>query len=192
MVMTPVRNLPRGLPGHTEDLGRVLVVVGGLPGSGKTTLLRKLLAQQQPGVVGLDSEQVTDRMRAAGICVPYRLLRPSVHVWHRLRVLRAVRGATPVVVLTDPWTSALWRTVVLVVATGARRSVRVVLIDASRRAAEGGQTARGRRLSARAMRRHTARWALLLRTAAAQDAHVVDRAGAGGLTLADILAGRRD
>jgi predicted kinase len=188
MAMTPVRNLPRAQPGRTRDPGRMLVVLGGLPGSGKTTLLRRMLVQPVPGVVGLDPEQVTDRMRASGVGLPYRWLRPLVHAWHRLRVVWIVGGGAPVVVLTDPWTSGPWRSAVLQTASGAGRSVRVVLIDASRKAAEDGQAARGRVLSARAMRRHTARWTRLLRTAGDRAALVVDRAQAGRLTLADVLS----
>ena len=70
---------------------RVLVVIGGLPGSGKTTLLRRWSAPRPPGVVAVDSEQVTERLRTAGVTVPYPLLRPWVHGWHRWRVLRALR-----------------------------------------------------------------------------------------------------
>jgi hypothetical protein len=172
--------------------GAVLVVVGGLPGSGKTTLLRHVLATPVPGVTGVDSEQVADRMRAAGIGVPYRFLRPWVHLWHRARVLRAIRGAAPVVVLTDPWTGAAWRAAVLRTARQAGRSVRVVLIVASPDAAETGQAARGRALSPRAMRRHTARWLRTLRSvegpeAGVDAALVVGRSAAAALTLADLL-----
>ena len=99
----------------------VLVVVGGLPGSGKTTLLRRLLAERDPGVLGLDSEDVAARLQAAAPPVPYRRLRPLVHVWHRLRVLRVVAGPAPVVVLTDPWTRRWWRAAVL---SAARRAGR--------------------------------------------------------------------
>jgi predicted kinase len=125
--------------------GGVLLVIGGLPGSGKTTLLRRLLAQEVPDVAGLDSEQVTDRLRAAGVRIPYRVLRPWVHGWHRWRVLRGIGSDVPVVVLTGPWTSAPWRRAVLRGAERAGRSVRLVLIDVSREQAESGQTARAGR-----------------------------------------------
>ena len=184
----------RELPDHAAGSGAVLVVIGGLPGAGKTTLLRRLLAQEQPGVAGFDSEQVTTRLRDAGVRVPYRLLRPVVHFRHRWRVLRGIGGAVPVVVLTDPWTRAAWRAVVLRAARRAGRSVRLVLIDAPPKLARSGQTARGRTISARRMRRHTLRWARLLQTGASRDgvggvvsAVVVDRDEAGRLTLAEIL-----
>jgi predicted kinase len=174
------------------DGAPLLVVIGGLPGSGKTTLLRQVLARPLPGVTGLDSEQVAGRLRAAGVGLPYRVLRPWLHLWHRARVLRGIRGATPVVVLTDPWTSTAWRGTVLRTARQAGRSVRVVLIAASPEAAESGQAARGRSLSPRAMRRHTARWHQALRSVEGPDAGidgalVVGRPAVAALTLADLL-----
>jgi hypothetical protein len=175
----------------------VLVVVGGLPGSGKTTLLRRLVTGRVPGVVGLDSEDVAARVPAAGGCVPYRLVRPLVHSWHRLRVLRVVAGPAPVVVLTDPWTRPWWRAAVLHAARRAGRSVRLVLVDTSRELAESGQAARGRTVPARSMRWHAARWNDLLRSVPGSDGDagqasvtVVDRSGADRLTLADVVLGR--
>ncbi|SNS41822.1 Predicted kinase [Geodermatophilus pulveris] len=175
--------------------GGVLVVVGGLPGSGKTTLLRRLMAERVPGVVGLDSEDVAARVRAPG--VPYRLVRPLVHGWHRVRVLCAVAGSAPAVVLTDPWTRPWWRAVVLGTARRAGRSVRLVLLDAPREVAESGQAARGRAIPARSMRRHAARWEDLLRSVTGPDGGagpdpvtVVDRPRADRLTLADVVLGR--
>ena len=144
-------------PGRIDTGHRVLVVIGGLPGSGKTTLLRRLLAAETPGVVGYDSEDVAVRFRRAGIQVPYRLLRPWVHCWHRWRVLRGIASPARVVVLTDPWTRAGWRAVVLRAATRSGRRVRLVVVDASPAEAAAGQLARGRTLSARAMRRHAGR-----------------------------------
>ena len=175
----------------------VLVVVGGLPGSGKTTLLRRLMAERVPGVVGLDSEDVAARVQAAGARVPYRLVRPLVHTWHRVRVLRVVAGPAPVVVLTDPWTRPWWRAVVRRAARRAGRSVRLVLVDASQELAESGQTARGRAVPARSMRRHAARWGSLLQSVSGPDGGagldsvtVVDRLQADRLTLADVVLGR--
>ncbi|MGY1639197.1 AAA family ATPase [Geodermatophilus sp. SYSU D00742] len=170
--------------------GPVLVVVGGLPGSGKTTLLRRLLAEGAPGVVGVDSEQVPARLAVAGFRVPYRLLRPWVHGRHRWRVLRAIGGPAPVVVLTDPWTRPRWRALVRRAARRAGRSVRLVLVDASPAEARSGQAARGRGVPAGSMRRHAARWDGLLRAAADRDPGttlVVDRRHARRLTVADVL-----
>jgi predicted kinase len=164
--------------------GPVLVVIRGLPGSGKTTLLRRLLAERASGVTGLDSEFVAEQFGRAGLVLPYRLLRPWVHVVHRWRVLRAVRGGGRVLVLTDPWTSDRWRAVVLRSAARAGRRVRLVHLDAGPELAVEGQSARGRVLSERAMRRHLER---SCRAAAAPDALVVDRRGSDRLDLAGIL-----
>ncbi len=124
----PAQTLSRSLPSRAPGGRGVLVVIGGLPGSGKTTLLRRLLAGSVPGVVGLDSEDVAARVQAAGVRVPYRLIRPLVHAWHRVRVLRVVSGPAPVVVLTDPWTRPWWRATVLRTARRGGRSVRLVLL----------------------------------------------------------------
>jgi predicted kinase len=189
----PVATGTRRASGRAAPQG-VLVVVGGLPGSGKTTLLRRLMAERPPGVVGLDSEDVATRVQAAGVRVPYRLIRPLVHAWHRVRVLRVVAGPAPVVVLTDPWTRPWWRSAVLRAGGRAGRSVRLVLLDASRELAESGQTARGRGIPARSMRRHAARWGSLLRSlegpaggAGLDSVTVVDRPRADRLTPADVL-----
>ena len=173
-------------PSRSDPAGPVLVVIGGLPGSGKTTLLRRLLAEQAPGVTGLDSEFVAADLRRAGPGLPYRFLRPWVHVVHRWRVLRAVRGAGPVVVLTDPWTGDRWRAAVLRSAASAGRRVRVVHVDAGPELAAAGQVARGRVLSERAMRRHLE---LSARVAAEpeRDVLVVDRRRSERLDLARIL-----
>ncbi|TFV56647.1 Zeta toxin [Geodermatophilus sp. DF01-2] len=189
----PVAGGARRLRGRAAPHG-VLVVVGGLPGSGKTTLLRRLLAEQVPGVVGLDSEDVAARLRRTGLRLPYRLLRPVVHAWHRVRVLHHIAGPAPVVVLTDPWTRPWWRAAVLRAARRAGRSVRLVLLDASQDLAESGQAARARRIPTRSMRRHATRWSTLLDTVAGPDGRagvrsvvVVDRRRAGQVTLAEVL-----
>jgi predicted kinase len=189
----PATTMPRRAPGRAAEHGRVLVVIGGLPGSGKTTLLRRLLAERPPGMTGLDSEQVTARLRRAGVRIPYRFLRPGVHCLHRWRVLRSIGGSAPVVVLTDPWTSGRWRAVVLRVARRAGRSVRLVHLDALPELAASGQAARGRVISARAMRRHVDRAGRLRELtgapggAAAGHALVVNRRRADRLTLDEIL-----
>ena len=168
---------------------RVLVVIGGLPGSGKTRLLRRLL-RTDPGATALDSELLTGRLRDAGVRVPYRLLRPWVHAWHRWRVLRAVAGPAPVVVLTDPWTSPRWRATVLGAARWSGRAVRLVLLDVPPELAERGQRDRGRAIAPGSMRRHVARWRDLLLSADAADALVVDRTAADRLSLGDVLRQR--
>jgi hypothetical protein len=137
---------------------RRLVLIGGLPGAGKTTLLSALLDDAPPHVVGVDSEQVTDRVRRAGVRGPYRLLRPAVHGWHRLRVRRAIAGSVPVVVVTDPLTSERRRRALLQAASDANRPVRLVLLDVDEDAAVEGQRRRRRVRGARSMARHVRRW----------------------------------
>lgn len=186
MTTAAALSTPGRLPAHGPG---VLVVLAGLPGSGKTTLLRRLTEGRPRGVTGVDSEQVADRLRAAGVGVPYRVLRPWVHLAHRVRVLRQVGGVAPVVVLTDPWTSAAWRSAVLGAARRAGRSVRVVLLDVPVEVAVRGQQERGRWISARRMRRHAARWTQLLAAAGGtgEAVTVVDRERAAGLSLAEVL-----
>ncbi|MCZ2860503.1 AAA family ATPase [Blastococcus sp. VKM Ac-2987] len=193
MTIAPTRGRPGTERGSAPATGRVLVVLAGLPGSGKTTLLRRLSAGN-PGLAGVDSEQVAERLRGAGLRLPYRLLRPAVHLAHRRRVLRRIAGEAPVVVLTDPWTSRTWRATVLRTARRAGRPVRLVLLDVTPEVAVGGQHARGRRISARRMRRHVARWAELRGTldrtgdgAGGAQVSVADREAAGRLTLVEVL-----
>ncbi|SFL55710.1 AAA family ATPase [Geodermatophilus ruber] len=194
-MQTDASGTRRNRPAPSRDHGtRSLVLIGGLPGAGKTMLLSALLGSSPPGVVTVDSEQVAARLRAAGIGLPYRLLRPLVHLWHRLRVGRAIRGPTPVVVVTDPMTSPHRRTALLRAAARAGRAVRLVLVEATPEEAFGGQLTRGRALTSRAMRRHTRRWADLLAAARSADGVpgipdtvVVRRAEAGRLGLRDLL-----
>jgi hypothetical protein len=120
-----------------EDRPRVLLVLRGRPGSDDVTLLRWLLRQEARGVERFDPERAADRTRPAGIRPPRRVLRPAALPWHRWRALRGVGGDAPVVVLTDSWTSAPWRAVVLRTAARAGRGVRLVLLDASAEALAG-------------------------------------------------------
>ncbi len=186
---TATMPVPGPVPGPAPagDAARALVVVGGLPGGGKTTMVRRLLGDGVPGVASLDSEQVAARWRT-GSRVPYRLMRPLVHTQHRLRVLRALTGPAPVVVLADPWTSRWWRPVVVGTARAAGRAVRLVLIDVSPEDAGEGQRIRGRRIPEGRMRRHGLRWARLVRSAVeGPDVLVLDRSRAARLTLAELL-----
>ena len=133
MTRTPAPGTVGSAPMRAQRRGGVRVVDGGLPGSGKTTLLRRWPADAGPAVPGLDSEDVAARARAAGVRLPYRLVRPVVHLVHRTRVLGAVRGTAAVVVLTDPWTAERWRDAVLGAARDAGRDVvRVGRADADR------------------------------------------------------------
>ncbi|MGY1848150.1 MULTISPECIES: AAA family ATPase [unclassified Blastococcus] len=192
MVRAPIR----GAFGTDPVTGYGLVVLAGLPGSGKTTLLRRLLAHGGGGpLTALDSEDVAARVRGTGIGVPYRVLRPWVHLVHRWRVLRHVAGGSSVVVLTDPWTSPVWRAAVLRAARCAGRSVRLVLLDVPTELAQEGQRTRGRTLPDARMRRHEHRWRGYLARLAdapaeAGTAIVVDRPAAAELTCDAVLGER--
>ena len=179
-----------GVP-QPGPLGPVLVVIAGLPGSGKTTLLRRLLERAgnlPASPTGLDAEEVAARLRESGLTVPYRVLRPVVHVAHRWRVLRVLAGPAPVVLLSDPWTSGSWRRAVLAAGRCAGRSVRLVVLDVPAETAVAGQRARGRTIPARRMRRHTARWTRGL-TELPAGAVLVSRSQADRLTLDAVVGG---
>jgi hypothetical protein len=127
---------------------------------------------------------VTTRLRSAGLRLPYRVLRPWVHAWHRWHVLRAIGGCAPVVLLTDPWTGPRWRAAVLRAAARAGRSVRLVEVAVSPELAVRGQSSRGRAISERSMRRHIHR---RHRFPLAAGDLVVDRRRATRLTLDEVL-----
>jgi len=133
-----------------------IVVLAGLPGAGKTTTLRRLAGARSEGVLMLDSEEVAGRLRV--LPVPYRVLRPLVHAVHLARVLCAATTPAVCLLTTDPM-SSFWRRLVLHLAAWCtRRSLDVVLIEATVAEALSGQERRGRVLSRRRMRRHVRRW----------------------------------
>jgi predicted kinase len=166
------------------------VIVGGIPGAGKTTFLARTVRPGDAEV--LDSAQVRRRLRARlGRRVPYALYRPLVHALHLLRVWRALACDRPVVV-HDCATRGPLRRLMLRRAARAGRPVSLVLIDVDPAVARGGQRARGRRVRARAMRRHERRWAGLvvgeerrpspaLLAEGFADVRVLDRAAADGI-----------
>jgi predicted kinase len=136
------------------------VIVGGIPGAGKTTFLARTVCAGDARV--LDSAQVRRGLRARlGRAVPYELYRPLVHVVHLLRVWRALAAPGPVVV-HDCATRGALRRLMVRRAARAGRPVCLLLLDVEPAVARGGQHARGRRVRARAMRRHERRWAGLV------------------------------
>jgi predicted kinase len=165
---------------------RSLVVVGGLPGSGKTTLLERLGAI--PGAVVLDSADVMRAWRR--LPLPYRILRPLVHLEHHARIggallLRPRDG----VVVHETATRGAARRWMLALARLSRRPAHLLLLDVDPGTARAGQLARGRVVPAASQRRHAARW-LALREDAARgvlpgedwaSVRLLDRAGAGTL-----------
>jgi predicted kinase len=135
---------------------RAAVIVGGIPGAGKSTLLARVVRAGDARV--LDSAEVRERCRARlGRGVPYPLYRPVVHAVHLWRVWRALGAGGPVVVhdcATRPWL----RRAMLTRARRAGRPVSLLLLHVDADVARHGQVLRGRRVRARAMRRHERRW----------------------------------
>jgi predicted ATPase len=167
---------------------RLLVLIGGLPGAGKTRLLGRLLEADGDAICGLDSEYVADRLRDSGIRLPYRVLRPAVHAWHRLTVRRVVRGRVPVVVVTDPLTSARRRGALVAAGRRSGRRVRVLLLDVRPEAALRGQERRHRTVGARSMARHARGWRSLLGQATTDGVEGADRTVVLGRDEADRLS----
>ncbi|WP_146060405.1 ATP-binding protein, partial [Amycolatopsis sp. CA-128772] len=104
---------------------RDLLVVAGLPGAGKTTMLRHAAA----GLPVLDSDQVRERLRAVLPSVPYRLYRPVVHAWHRVRVVAWAMGVAGPVVVHEPATRGSTRVLLAFVGVVSGRSVRLLFLD---------------------------------------------------------------
>lgn len=137
---------------------RSLVVIGGLPGAGKTTLLARL--GTVPGAVVLDSADTTRRWRR--LRLPYRMLRPLVHLEHHARIVLAVFSATrDGVVVHETATRVGSRRWLLGLARLAGRPAHLLLLDVDPVTARAGQLSRGRLVPAASQRRHAARWRML-------------------------------
>jgi hypothetical protein len=170
---------------------RLLVLIGGLPGAGKTRLLTRLLdgdSDDGGAIRGLDSEYVAKRLRDSGVRLPYRLLRPAVHAWHRVAVRRAIRGQAPALLVTDPLTSARRRAALVAAGRRSGRRVLVLLLDVPPEAAVRGQELRHRTVGARSMARHDRGWRSLLRIATTAGVEGADRTVVLGRDEADRLA----
>jgi hypothetical protein len=136
------------------------VLVGGVPGAGKSTVLRRL-APLLPGVQFLDSDTERHWFAQHSRRVPYRVLRPLVHLIHHLRVLTAVltgprrhRG----LVVHDP--STRWVRLGLLGRLARLRgwNPEVLFVDVSRPAALAGQQQRRRVVNHRRFAGHWRRW----------------------------------
>jgi predicted kinase len=128
-----------------------VVVVAGLPGAGKTTLVAA-----EPRAV--DSDAVREAWAPRLAPLPYRIWRPLVHARHWVAIWHAL-GRSDGVVVVRPFTSTWARRSVLRRALRHHAAVHLVVVEATPAQARDGQRARGRTISARAMRRHERRWA---------------------------------
>lgn len=164
----------------------VVMLVAGLPGAGKTTLIDR--AAHEPEWTVVDTDRVRRRMPAAlrRLRVPYPL--------HMLVMVRAIARHTKVVVQSRG-TYVPVRRLVTSCARVFRREAVLVLLDAPAADAVADQAQRGRSVSARAMRWHTARWRGLLEAADSGALHtegwsrvlVIDRAQAAHVEDLDEL-----
>lgn len=155
--MTPTQPLPS--PGTTGPVrlalpGRTLLLVAGLPGAGKSTLLGRLPAAA--GVVVLDSERQRSALARRRPGLPYRAVRPLVHLLHRLAVLRAAPSAAPTVVVHLPATRAGTRAAVAALAALTRRAAHLLWLHATADEALEAQRRRGRVVPSRSFARHVA------------------------------------
>lgn len=151
---------------------RSLVLVAGLPGAGKTTLVRRL--GDTPGVHALDSEDVAGVL--ARVPLPYRSVRPLVHLVHLLCLLLTLMTPAGCVLSSDPLTSSRRRAVFAAAAALTGRRMSVVLLHTAAQDARDGQRRRGRVLTEARMSRHEHRYAQQLRAGWLSTAdHVLSR-----------------
>lgn len=139
------------------------VLIGGIPGAGKSTALQRL-EPLLPGVRVLDSDTGRRWFARHARPLPYRLVRPFVHVIHHLQVLAlllAGPGNGSGVVVHDP--STRWVRLGLVGRLARLRGwhPEVVFVDVSRAAALAGQRQRRRVVDGRRFAGHWSRWQLL-------------------------------
>ena len=135
---------------------RSLVLVAGLPGAGKSTLMRGV--QPRDGLRVSDSDQVRGAaFRLLPDRVSYRLVRPAVHLIHRLHLAFLLFGSSPIVIVHLPATSAYQRRALTGLARLSRRTTHLLWLDASAAEAREGQRARDRMITSRSFERHVGR-----------------------------------
>lgn len=130
-----------------------VVVVSGLPGGGKSTLMRSAVPAGSD-VVRIDSQDARERWeRRMPRWLPYGVYRPLVRLAHYAG-LRAALGSGAGVVVHDCGTQSWVRRWLARDAVRRGRSLHLLLLDVAPEDALAGQTARGRRVSGYAFRRH--------------------------------------
>lgn len=133
-------------------LPRALVVLAGMPGAGKTTLLAK--STIHGAIKSLDSEHITEQFRRwLPERVPYRLIRPLVHLLHRLRLVWHCATFRGPVIVHIPATKRHERAALLALTRLTQRTPVLWWLRATVSEAEQGQQERGRALPNRAFRR---------------------------------------
>jgi hypothetical protein len=129
------------------------VLVGGMPGAGKSTLLARLVTG--PDAVVLDSQDTRAGLAPlARAGVPYRVLRPFVHLLHRATVVAAAVSGPRHVVVHLPATSPRVRGAVRGLARATGRDPHLVWLDVTPDDALRGQRDRGRTIRSGAFTRH--------------------------------------
>ncbi|UNZ21677.1 ATP-binding protein [Streptomyces sp. 891-h] len=130
-----------------------MVVVSGLPGGGKSTLI-KAAVPACGDVVRIDSQDTRERWeRRMPHWLPYDVYRPLVRLAHYAGLRAALRSGAAVVV-HDCGTQSWVRRWLARDAVRRGRSLHLLLLDVAPEDALAGQSARGRRVSAYAFRRH--------------------------------------
>lgn len=133
-----------------------VLVVAGLPGAGKSTLLRSAADGRD---VVLDPERLAAPLRAALPWIPYGVLRPLVHVAHRVRVVYELTRGTGSLVVHEPGARPRWRQELVRLARHRGRHVHLLVVLADPEVAEAGRVRRARTLPARLAARHERVWA---------------------------------
>lgn len=144
-----------------------VIFVGGLPGAGKSTAIRAV-APDAVAVLVLDPERVRDGLaRVTPTALPYRWLRPIVHLAHYLAVVAALLlGPGLMLTLTgrgrllihDPATRPRRARALARLARARGWSSLALYLDVPAPVALTGQQERGRVVRAAAFTRHVDRW----------------------------------
>lgn len=140
--MTRAISSGAGEPVQLALPGRALLLVAGMPGAGKSTLLARL--PPSDGLAVLDSESQRAAFRPLARRVPYAVLRPVVHLLHRIAVLVAAVSTTRTVVVHLPATEPATRAAVARLAAVTGRAAHLLWLQVEADEARRAQYERGR------------------------------------------------